>query len=120
MANQRNLLLSDSWDIFLNSNGNIALTAGIYCDCQNVASAIRMFTKDAYLAQNQGIPHFNLDLGKNTPLSLIRSTYRKRAKQMENISNAVVDYLRIDTDTRTLTGRVVITNENGQQGAIEI
>ena len=51
---KRSLLLNDKWDIFLSPSGDIALTDGLYCDAQNVANAVRLFTNDAYLAQDKG------------------------------------------------------------------
>ena len=85
MAKKRSLYLNDNWDITLDSNGDIATTAGRYCDAQNVANATRLFTRDAYLAQDKGIPHFAIDLGVAPSLSEVRSWYRKASMAVENI-----------------------------------
>ena len=118
--NKRSLYLNDNWDITLDSAGNIATTAGRYCDAQNVANAIRLFTRDAFLAQTQGVPHFSLDLGLMPALSEVRSWYRKTAVNVENIRSAVVDITGIDPETRTLRGIITATSENGQSFTIEI
>lgn len=120
MANKRSLYLNDSWDITLNNNGDIATTSGLYCDAQNVANAIRLFTKDAFLSQNKGVPHFDLDLGKMPAFSAVRSVYRKNARNVENIQDATIQNLRFDNDSRSLTGVIIATTEDGQNVSVEI
>lgn len=118
--NKRSLFLNDNWDITLDSAGNPATTGGLYCDAQNVANAIRLFTRDAFIAQNQGVPHFELDLGRMPALSEVRSWYRKTAMNVENIRSAVVDITGIDAETRTMKGIITATSLNGQTFTIEI
>lgn len=118
--NKRSLFLNNSWDITLDSAGNIATTNGRYCDAQNVANAIRLFTRDAFLAQTQGVPHFDLDLGRMPALSEVRNWYRKTAMNVENIRSAVVDITGIDAETRTMKGIITATSANGQSFSIEI
>lgn len=120
MANKRSLLLNDNWDISLSTSGDIVTTSGLYADAQNVANAIRLFTQDAFLAQDKGVPHFDLDLGRMPAFSSVRSVYRKNARNVENIADAVVQNLRFDNDTRSLTGVIVATTENGQTVSVEI
>ena len=117
---KRSLFLNDNWDITLNNNGDLVTTSGLYCDAQNVANAIRLFTKDAFLAQDKGVPHFDLDLGRMPAFSAVRSVYRKNARAVENIRDAVVQNLRVDNDTRALTGVIVATTEDGQSVSVEI
>lgn len=117
---KRSLYLNERWDITLNGAGNIATTSGRYCDAQNVANAIRLFTKDAYLRQKKGVPHFIVDLGVKPSFSEVRSEYRRAAKEVENIRDAVVENLEIDTETRTMTGIIIATTEDGNKVTIEI
>ena len=119
MANQRSLFLNDNWDITLDASGDLATTKGLYCDAQNVANAIRLFTNDAYIAQDQGIPHFGLELGKKPALSSVRNIYRKTAKAVENIADAKIESLYIDS-ARNLKGKIIATTDTGQQVAVEI
>ena len=117
---KRSLFLNDNWDITLSNNGDLVTTSGLYCDAQNVANAIRLFTKDAFLAQDKGVPHFDLDLGRMPAFSAVRSVYRKNAKAVENIRDAVIQNLRVDNDTRALAGVIVATTEDGQSVSVEI
>jgi hypothetical protein len=119
MANKRSLYLNDNWDITLDGNGDITTTSGLYCDAQNVANATRLFTKDAFLAQTKGIPHFNVDLGTVPALSEIRSWYRKASMDVENIQSASIDVTSIDAETRTLRGLITATADSGQTFTVE-
>jgi hypothetical protein len=119
MANKRSLYLNDKWDITLDGNGDIATTSGLYCDAQNVANATRLFTKDAFLAQTKGIPHFNVDLGTVPALSEIRSWYRKASMDVENIQSASIDVTSIDAETRKLRGLITATVDSGQTFTVE-
>jgi uncharacterized protein YegP (UPF0339 family) len=121
MANKRTLYLDpDKWDITLNKNGDIITASHLYADAQNVANAIRLFTKDAFLAQNKGVPHFDLDLARMPAFSAVRAVYRKNARAVENIRDAFINNLRVDNDTRTLNGVIIATTEDGQNVSVEI
>ena len=117
--NKRSLFLNEHWDITLDGAGNIATTAGRYCDAQNVANAVRLFTNDAYLRQRQGVPHFSLDLGVKPALSEVRAIYRETALAVENIAEATVDIVGLDTETRAMTGTIHSVNEQGESVAVE-
>lgn len=117
--NKRSLFLNDKWDITLDGGGNIATTAGRYCDAQNVANAVRLFTRDAYLAQTKGVPHFDIDLGVYPSVSEIRTDYRTAAVGVENIADATVDIAGLDTETRTMTGTITATTETGETVMVE-
>jgi hypothetical protein len=97
--NKRSLYLNYKWDIALDGAGNLATTSGRYCDAQNVANAVRLFTRDAYLRQRQGVPHFDLDLGVKPSLSEVRAVYRETALAVENIADATVEIAGLDTET---------------------
>lgn len=116
---KRSLFLNDSWDITLTASGNIETTVNRYCDAQNVANAVRLFTKDAYLRQTKGIPHFALDLGVKPSLSEVRALYRKAALKVENIADAKVDITGLDTDTRAMTGTITATTKSGEIVSVE-
>ena len=117
--NKRSLFLNDKWDITLDGAGNLATTSGRYCDAQNIANAVRLFTNDAYVRQRQGVPHFSLDLGIQPALSEVRAIYRETALAVENIAAATVEIAGLDTDTRAMTGTIHSTNENGETVAVE-
>jgi hypothetical protein len=52
--------------------------------------------------------------------SAVRSVYRKNARAVENIRDAVIQNLRVDNDTRAMTGIIIATTENGENVSVEI
>lgn len=116
---KRSLRLNDKWDIFLSPSGDIALTDGLYCDAQNVANAVRLFTNDAYLAKDKGVPHFVIDLGTTPMTSVVRSRFRKAANAVENIADSEVTITRI-TDGRALEGVITAVTDEGESLTVEL
>lgn len=116
---KRSLLLNDKWDIFLSPSGDIALTDGLFCDAQNVANAVRLFTDDAYLAKDKGVPHFEIDLGVRPSTAVVRARYRKAAVGVENIADAEVTITRI-TDDRVMEGYIDSVTDDGQRLRVEL
>lgn len=117
---KRSLLLNDKWDICLNSAGSIAETTGDYCDAQNVANAVRLFTNDAYLAADKGIPHFDIDLGVMPMEAVLRGRIRGAAVAVENIADAEAVDIKVDTKTRELTGLIRVLNAQGAAIGLEL
>lgn len=120
MANKRSFYLNNKWDLTLSGGGDIATISGEYCDAQNVANATRLFTNDAYLARQKGLPHFGLDLAVMPVLSDVRYEYKKAAEAVENIQSASVEITGIDSDTRALTGVIYLTTKTGNNFNVEI
>lgn len=116
---KRSLLLNDKWDIFLSPSGDIALTDGLYCDAQNVANAVRLFTNDAYLDKDKGVPHFAVDLGLMPSTAVVRSRYRSAAIAVENIADADVTITGV-TEGRALEGYIESITDEGQTLRVEL
>jgi len=65
------LLDPASWDLLLDSHGNVALAAKPYAIAQDVASAVKLFQGELYYDQAKGVPHFQSILGAGqSPLFL--------------------------------------------------
>lgn len=109
----------DKWDLVLDSRGNIADSTGDYATAQDVANAIRLFTREAYFNQNRGIPHFEIDLGVMPSLAQVRSRYRRAALGVENVKNASVSIYEI-TQERIMRGEVFLTTETGGRAEVTI
>ena len=118
---KRSLYLKpENWDITLNAAGSIAVTAGDYCDAQNAANAVRLFTNDAFLAADKGIPHFDIDLGQRPLEAVLRGRIRSAAVAVENIADAEAVEINVNVKTRELTGLIRIVNEQGAALGIEL
>lgn len=86
---RRTLLLTKNWDVTLDGVGRIALTGDDYATAQNVANESRLFTEDAYFIQDQGIPHFTIELGRRANNAVLRSYLRRAALQVPDVKQVL-------------------------------
>lgn len=101
-------LTPDNWDITLDSSGRLQTSANAYAIAQNVANAVRLFTGEAFFAQDEGIPHFEIELGFTRPaLSVLRARIREAALNVEGVLDATVNLDGIRD--RKLTGEILLT-----------
>ena len=104
----------DSWDITLDSSGRIARSTQAYAIAQNVANAVRLFTNEAFFAMDEGIPHFEIELGYTRPaLSVLRARMREAALNVEGVLDAQITL--DDVQDRKLTGEILLTVADGDK-----
>lgn len=110
----KTLKLNENWDIYVDKSGNIALADDDYGVAQTAANKIRLFTKDAYFDQTKGIPHFDIELGKNfsTSEAVLTNRIRKEALSVQGVTDAKVS-LKKDQDGRVIGGEVYVTTSTG-------
>lgn len=115
------LTLNDSWDIFVDANGNIAASGDAYAIAQNAANAVRLFADDAYFNRTRGIPHFEIELGqKDAPArSTLTNRIRKAVLAVDGVSDVEAS-LEYDEKTRVYGGDIIITTVNGNSIRIEL
>lgn len=116
MAHTRRTLQLDrkTWDVTLDDVGRISLTGDDYATAQNVANEARLFTADAYFIQDQGIPHFTIELGRRVNASVLRSYLRRAALSVPDVKEVLsVQIISFDPKTRTLTGDIQFTTVEG-------
>lgn len=107
-------LRPDTWDITLDSCGRIARSVQAYAIAQNVANAVRLFTGEAFFAMDEGIPHFDIELGKTRPaLSVLRARMREAALNVEGVLDAQITL--DDVQDRKLTGEILLTVADGDK-----
>lgn len=107
-------LQPDSWDITLDSSGRIARSTQAYAIAQNVANAVRLFTGEAFFAMDEGIPHFDIELGKTRPaLSVLRARMREAALNVEGVLDAQITL--DDVEDRKLMGEILLTVADGDK-----
>lgn len=106
----------DSWDITLDSSGRLARSTQAYAIAQNVANAVRLFTGEAFFAMDEGIPHFDIELGKTRPaLSVLRARMREAALNVEGVLDAQITL--DDVQERKLTGEILLTVDDGDKSS---
>ena len=115
------LYLDKNWDINVNDAGNIATTKGAYAVAQNAANRIRLFTNDAYFNATQGIPHFDIELGKRPDVSESMLVNRiKKAVMSISGTTGCEPVLEYDDDGRLVSGNVVITLDGGTTVSVHL
>lgn len=109
-------LTPDNWDITLDSSGRLQTSANAYAIAQNVANAVRLFTNEAFFAMDEGIPHFDIELGKTRPaLSVLRARMREAALNVEGVLDAQITL--DDVQERKLTGEILLTVADGDKSS---
>lgn len=104
------LLLTNDWDITLDSAGNLAIADNNYSIAQDVASAVKLFTNDAYFDTQAGIPHFEISLKRNVSASVVRARIKEAAENVLGVKSATVDLIEISNNT--LRAEILITLED--------
>lgn len=100
-----------SWDLALDSSGNIALAEEPYSLAQDAASAIKTFQGEVYYNTSLGVPYFQEILGKFPPTTLIKAQFIKAALTVPDVVSAQVFIASITA--RRISGQVSVTNSAG-------
>ena len=111
----RTLSLSNSWDLEVDSFGNIAVAEDPLSLAQDAASAIRTFEGEVYYDLDQGIPYWQQVLGFSPPVSLMKSFFNQAALTVPEVVSAVTYISSIQN--RIVAGQVQVRNAAGQLSA---
>lgn len=104
------LLDTQSWDLILDINGNIAIASEPYSLAQDAASAIKTFKGEVFYDTTVGIPYFGSILGKPALLSLLKSLMVAAAESVTDVASA--QCVISNVAQRAVTGQVQITSGN--------
>ena len=104
---------TDTWDLMLDSAGNLQTAMGSYAIAQDVANAVRLFTDDAYYEPERGIPYFVITLGQKVQQSVLNSRVRNIALEVDGVEDVEVSMDELD-ENRQLTGSIEITTVDGE------
>ena len=110
------LLDPTTWDLLLDSAGNIAVASDPYSQAQDAASAIKTWRGEAYYDTTLGLPYFESILGQVPPISLMKAEINAAALSVPGVETSVC-YLTSFIN-RKLSGQVHITNVQGDQSAV--
>lgn len=114
MHTRRTLRLTQKWDLTLDQVGRLALLGDELATAQNVANEARLFTRDAYFAQDSGIPHFTVELGRRVNAALLRAYLRRAALLVPDVKEVLTVRIgAINPSTRTLSGDILFTTVDG-------
>ena len=109
------LLDTETWDLVVDSNGDIAMATAPYSLAQDAASACRLFQGELWYDVNQGVPYWQSILGQMPPLALLKAKYEAAAKSVPDVDNVNVFIATITRD-RVVSGQVQI--QSGSQASV--
>jgi len=117
---QRTLLLDvDTWDLVVDSNGDIAIADAPYSYTQDAISAMRLFMGEHYYDMTVGVPYLRDILGKRPPVELITRGLEEACLTVPGIASAKI-FLNPVGNNRLLSGTVVITDIDNQTSTINL
>ena len=85
------LALTDSWDLAVNSQNNIAVITGPLAVAQNVATVCRTFQGEDYYDTTLGIPYRTQVLGMGSQLTLLNYLLEQAALTVPDVTSAKAD-----------------------------
>ncbi len=106
--------LDQDWDVTVDSMGRLKMSDRAYSIAQHVANSVRLFTEDAFFAQDSGIPHFDIDLGRKPLYSVLRSRIRAAALAVDGVLDAAISF-DSPVEGRKLTGEILLTIADGEK-----
>lgn len=109
------LLDQTTWDLAIDTAGNIAVASDPYAMAQDAANACRLFAGELYYQTSLGIPYFEQILGQSPPISLVKEYLVRAALRVPGVVSAQV-FISEWTD-RVLSGQVQIVDGNGNTSA---
>jgi hypothetical protein len=111
------LLNPNTWDLLIDSNGNIAMAQEPYANAQDVASALRLFKGELRYDTSKGVPYFDTILGQIVPPQVIMSEFEIAALTVPNIVSAKAT-IEVGAD-RVAVGTVQVINSVGQASNVQ-
>jgi len=110
------LLDTVTWDLVVDSNGDIARADEPYALAQDAASACKLFKTELWYDTTQGVPYWQSILGQMPPLALLKGSYEAAAKSVPDVKSVKVFIATITRD-RIVTGQVQIQGPGKQTAA---
>lgn len=105
------LLAQNTWDLTCDASGNIAVCSDPYALAQNIATKCRLFLGELWFDTTQGIPYFQLILGKLPPAQVVRQLYIQAAESVTGIASANMFFSSFNK--RILAGQIQAISDDG-------
>ena len=106
------LLAPVTWDLLLDSHGNIALASRPYAIAQDVASAAKLFQGELYYDQEKGVPYFQSLLGFGQSPLFFAAQLEAAALTVPEVVEAQCS--EISYSGRTLAGSLKVIDTTGK------
>lgn len=108
------LMLTDAWDLTVDSNGNIAVATGAEAIAQDVASAISTFLGEVYYDTTLGVPWQAEVFGEAYSEPLVVALLEAAALTVPGVVSATATIASFNQQTRQITGTVEVIDTTGQ------
>lgn len=120
-THMKTLLLDvTTWDLCLDSGGNIAVAQAPYQLAQDVACAIRTFLEEVWYNDTLGVDYFGQILGHTPPLAVLQALLVKAALTVPGVVSAQAVISSFSRSTRTVVGQVLFVDSNGKTGKVSL
>ncbi|MGC6389640.1 hypothetical protein ACMV8I_18545 [Ewingella sp. S1.OA.A_B6] len=110
---------TDTWDLVLDGQGNIAIATDGYAVAQDVASACLVFSGECYYDNTLGIPWKEEVLGARPTAGYIAKKMEAEAKKLPIVNQALATVF-FDKSTRKTRGAIRVTDTNGNQSQVTL
>lgn len=109
----KNTILLDpiTWDLLVDSNGNIAMASPPYSIAQDVASAIQLYLGELYYDTSKGVPYLTQILGQSNSAVIMKAQAEKAALTVADVVKARC--IAIYINDRVMTGTVEVIDTAG-------
>ncbi|WP_291365376.1 hypothetical protein [Acetobacter sp. UBA5411] len=116
-----NTLLLDrtTWDLLLDASGNIAVASGAYAIGQDISSAVRVFSGEAYYDTTRGLPYKAQILGRTNSTAVFQAQAEAAALTVPDCASAQCLVAGL-TKARKLTGAILFTTDDGETSSVNI
>lgn len=104
-----------TWDLALDSAGNLAALDGAEALAQDAASAIKTFSGEVYYDTSIGVPYFSEILSKTPSLALLKQWMVDAALRVPDVAAAQC-YLT-SLSNREVSGQVQVITSTGEIAA---
>lgn len=110
MSDANTLLLdTQTWDLTLDADGNIAVASPPYSTAQDAASAIMTWLGEVYWNTTIGVPWAQQILGQRPSLALLKAQLVAAAETVPDVASAIVFIGAFSN--RNITGQVQVTSK---------
>ena len=109
--------LSGNWDLQIGADGNLRMLSGTAGIVQNVACAGKSFKGGLYFFAETGIDWFTDALAQKFRRPIIAARLREAAESVQGVQAVeTVKVADMDTESRTVSGEIIIETLEGQNG----
>ncbi len=108
----------DTWDLQLDGNGDLQITANPYAIAQDVATACLTFRKECYYNSSLGVPFFQDD-NRILGIGELQYYYEEEAKSIKTVAAARCT-LVTEGASRAFRGVITVTDNNQEQFQVAI